>query len=87
MSLRTGPDADSANAAFVDLRFWKPGLSVEVPVEITNIARLDPPTVRTVEGTIYSTPSEAAAQLNAGGGGEMMRAAAFAVLQRLCANL
>jgi hypothetical protein len=58
-SLRTGPDADSPSAKFVDLRFWKPGVAVEVPVEITQIPRLDPPTVRTVEGTIYSTPSDA----------------------------
>lgn len=58
-SARTGPDADSPSAKFVDLRFWKHGIAVEVPVEITNIARLDPPTVRTVEGTVYSTPSDA----------------------------
>jgi hypothetical protein len=58
-SLRTGPDAESPGAKFVELRFWKPGVSVEVPVEICQIARLDPPTVRTVEGTVYATPSDA----------------------------
>ena len=56
---RTGPDAESTKAKFVDLRFWKPGISVEVPVEITNIARLDPPSVRTVGGTVFSTTSDA----------------------------
>lgn len=58
-SIRTGPDADSANAKFVDLRFWKPGFAVDVPVEITDFPNLDPPTVRTVDGTIYSTASDA----------------------------
>jgi hypothetical protein len=58
-SSRTGPDAESPSGKFVDLRFWKPGVSLEVPVEITNMPRFDPPTVRTVEGTVYATTSDA----------------------------
>src|SRR5882762_1837332 len=36
-SIRKGPDADSANARFLDLRFWKEEGSVEVPIELTTI--------------------------------------------------
>jgi hypothetical protein len=58
-SARTGPDADSPSAKFIDLRFWKPGLQLEVPLEITQILCLDPPTIRTAEGTVHATPSDA----------------------------
>jgi hypothetical protein len=34
---RTGPDANSSNARFIDLRFWKPGLQMEIPLEITQM--------------------------------------------------
>jgi hypothetical protein len=58
-SARTGPDADSPGAKFIDLRFWNPGLQVEIPLEITRILCLDPPTIRTAEGTVHATPSDA----------------------------
>jgi hypothetical protein len=56
---RTGPDADSPGAKFIDLLFWKPGLRLEIPLEITRILCLDPPTIRTSEGTVHATPSDA----------------------------
>ncbi len=58
-SARTGPDAESPLAKFIDLRFWKPGLQLEIPLEITRILCLDPPTIRTAEGTVHATPSDA----------------------------
>ena len=58
-SARTGPDADSPAAEFIDLLFWKPGLQLEIPLEITRILCLDPPTIRTAEGTVHATPSDA----------------------------
>ena len=58
VSARTGPDADSPNAKFLDLRFWKGGLQVEIPLEITQIVCLDPPTIRTANGTVHATPSD-----------------------------
>jgi hypothetical protein len=58
-SARTGPDADSPGAKFIDLLFWKPGLRLEIPLEITRILCLDPPTIRTAEGTVHATPSDA----------------------------
>ena len=58
-SKRTGPDAESHNAAFIDLRFWKSGRAIEIPIEITKIICLDPPTFRTAEGTVHPTPSDA----------------------------
>src|SRR5271157_4525319 len=58
-SARTGPDADSPNASFVDLRFWKGDLQLEIPLEVTQIVCLDPPTIRTAAGTVHPTPSDA----------------------------
>ena len=58
-SIRKGPEADAPNARFLDLRFWKKGASFEVPIEITRILCLDPPIIRTVEGTVHATPSDA----------------------------
>jgi hypothetical protein len=59
VSARTGPDADSPLARFVDLRFWKGDLHIEIPLEITQIVCLDPPTIRTAGGTVHPTPSDA----------------------------
>ena len=59
VSLGTGPDADSPNARFVDLRFWKGDLTIEIPLEVTRIVCLDPPTIRTAGGTVHPTPSDA----------------------------
>jgi len=57
-SARIGPDADSPNAAFIDLRFWKKDAQVEIPLELTRIVCFDPPTIRTAEGTVHATPSD-----------------------------
>jgi hypothetical protein len=59
VSARTGPDADSPAARFIDLRFWKGDLAIEIPLEITRIVCLDPPTIRTAGGTVHPTPSDA----------------------------
>lgn len=56
---RKGPDADSPNARFVDLRFWKGDIEIEIPLEITRILCLDSPIIRTASGTVYATPSDA----------------------------
>ncbi len=58
-SARTGPDADSPGARFIDLLFRKAGLRLEIPLEITRILCLDPPTIRTAEGTVHATASDA----------------------------
>ena len=59
VSVRTGPDADSPNARFVDLRFWKSDVHVEIPLEVTRILCLDPSIIRTASGTVHPTPSDA----------------------------
>jgi len=58
VSARMGPDADSPNAKFIDLRFWKGDVRVEIPLELTQIVCLDPPTIRTAGGTVHATPSD-----------------------------
>jgi hypothetical protein len=58
-NVRRGPDADSPHARFLDLRFWKAQTSIEVPVEITRIPCSDPPIVRTADGTVHATASDA----------------------------
>jgi hypothetical protein len=73
VSPRTGPDADSPNARFVDLRFWKGGLHIEIPLEVTRIICLDPPTIRTAGGTVHATPSDA----------DLIESKVIAVLNRL----
>jgi hypothetical protein len=58
----TGPDAESPVVKTVELRFWKPDVqfsTIEIPVEITRVARADPVEVRTVDGVIYPTLSDA----------------------------
>jgi hypothetical protein len=56
---RKGPDADSADAKFIDLAFWKEDVRLEIPLELTRIVCLDPPTIRTAAGTVHATPSDA----------------------------
>lgn len=56
-----GPDADSPVVRVVDLAFWKsgvPGSRIEIPVEITRIARMDPTVPVVKQGTVYPTASE-----------------------------
>jgi hypothetical protein len=58
----TGPEGDSPSVRIVELAFWPssgPGGRVEVPVDITRIVCLDPLTVRTADGVVYPTPSNA----------------------------
>ena len=58
----TGPDAESPVVRTVDLAFYRvaePGSRIEIPVDIIAVACLDPPMVRTVEGTVFLTVSDA----------------------------
>ena len=46
----------------VDLAFYRvaePGSRIEIPIDVIGVARLDPPIVRTVEGTVVLTVSDA----------------------------
>ena len=72
-SVRLGSDADSPNAKFVDLRFWKGDVHVEIPLEVTRILCLDAPTIRTASGTVHPTPSDA----------DLIESKVIAVLNRL----
>lgn len=57
-----GPDAPSPAVRIVELAFWRPGVAnsrIELPVEITHIICLDPPAVRTADGVVYPTASDA----------------------------
>lgn len=56
--VRNGSDA----VAVVELAFWRLGSSlgrIEIPVDVTRIAIIDPPVARTVDGVVYRTPSNA----------------------------
>ena len=57
----TGPDSESPAVRVVEMAFYRlaePGSRVEIPIEITRIARLDPPVVRTVAGIVFLTVSD-----------------------------
>ena len=58
----TGPDAESPTMRTVLISFWKSDVEfsrVEIPVEITRVACADPAEVRTVDGIIFPTLSDA----------------------------
>lgn len=58
----TGPDAESPVVRSVELAFYRvaePGSRIEIPIDVIGVARLDPPMVRTVEGTVFLTISDA----------------------------
>lgn len=58
----TGPDAESPVVRTVELAFYRvtePESRIEIPVDIIGVARLDMPMVRTVEGTVFLTLSDA----------------------------
>lgn len=58
----TGPEADSPAVRIINLAFWKintPNSRIEIPVEITRLICLDKIIVRTAEGVVYPTPSDA----------------------------
>jgi hypothetical protein len=55
------PEIDSPFVKVVTLSFWKEDVSdsrLEIPVEVTRIACIDPIAVRTAGGTVYATASE-----------------------------
>jgi hypothetical protein len=57
-----GPEAESPVVRTVELAFYRvaePGNRIEIPVDILAVARLDAPMVRTVEGTVFLTVSDA----------------------------
>jgi hypothetical protein len=57
----TGPNEDSTVVRTVNLAFWKedvPASRIEIPVEVTSIAMLDPAVQAAKQGTIYLTASE-----------------------------
>ena len=57
-----GPDADSPSVKTIALALYRldvAGSRVEIPVDITRIACLDAPVVRTTGGTVYLTTSDA----------------------------
>jgi hypothetical protein len=43
----------------VDLRFWQGNTHIEIPLEVTQIVCLDPSIIRTADGTVHPTPSDA----------------------------
>jgi hypothetical protein len=58
----TGPEADSPFVRIVLIALYRvevSGSRVEIPVEITAVPCADPPVVRTAEGTVYLTLSDA----------------------------
>ncbi len=58
----SGPDSDSLSVSIINLAFWQEGVAysrIEIPVEITRITCADPVCIRTVNGTIYATVSDA----------------------------
>ncbi|MHB9046250.1 MAG: nucleotidyl transferase AbiEii/AbiGii toxin family protein [Pirellulales bacterium] len=57
-----GPQAESPAVRIVELAFYRvadPGSRIEIPVEITAVARLDKPMVHTMAGTVFLTVSDA----------------------------
>ena len=58
----TGPDADSAAVKTVEVAVWQekgPLGRITIPVDITRIACADKPIVRTVDGVVYLSASDA----------------------------
>ena len=58
----TGPETDSPAVRIVQVALWPsggPGVRIEVPVEITRIPCRDPLAVRTADGVVYPTRSDA----------------------------
>ena len=71
-----GPDADSPAVKTIALALYKrdvPGSRIELPVDVTRIACLDAPVVRTTGGTVYLTASDA----------DMAESKVIALLQRV----
>ncbi len=76
VAAKSGPDCESLIVRTVDLAFLKQGVPnsrIEIPVEVTRIRCADPVEVRTADGTLYATPSDA----------DMIESKVIAVLNRL----
>ena len=72
----TGPDSESDIIKIIELAFYKrdvPGSSIEIPVDITRIECLDAPIVKTCDGVVFLTVSEA----------DMVESKIIAVLNRI----
>jgi len=57
-----GPEAESPAVRIVETAFYRmaqPGSRIEIPIEITSVARLDAPVVYTLAGTVFLTVSDA----------------------------
>ncbi|MGA2031475.1 MAG: nucleotidyl transferase AbiEii/AbiGii toxin family protein [Thermoguttaceae bacterium] len=57
-----GPEAESPAVRIVETAFYRPaepGSRIEIPIEITRVARLDAPLVRPIAGTVFLTVSDA----------------------------
>jgi hypothetical protein len=58
----TGPDAESPAVRTVILALWKPDVEysrIEIPIEVTRIVCADKTEIRTVDGVVYPTLSDA----------------------------
>ena len=72
----TGPDSESADVKVIELAFYEtdvPGSRIEIPVDITRIECLDAPIVKTCDGVVFLTASEA----------DMIESKIIAVLNRV----
>lgn len=70
------PASESDATAVVELAFWRLGSDlgrIEIPVDVLRIECLDPPTVRTADGIVYLTSSDA----------DMFESKAIAVVSRV----
>lgn len=72
----TGPDFESDDVKVIEIAFYKtnvPGSRIEIPVDITRIECLDAPIVKTCDGVVFLTASEA----------DMIESKIIAVLNRV----
>lgn len=70
----TGPEFESPTARFIEFRLWKQrGEHIVLPIEITRILHVDSTIVRTAEGVVYPTASDA----------DLIEAKVLAVFNRL----
>ena len=56
-----GPEAESPAVRIVEMAFYRvqdPGSRIEIPIEITSVARHDAPMVKTIAGTVFLTVSD-----------------------------
>jgi hypothetical protein len=61
-NVATGPDADSPAVKTVVVALWKPGVEfsrIEIPVEVTRVVHADKTEIRTLDGVVYPTLSDA----------------------------